>query len=141
MYYPVELRLSNYKPLLLEEGMLIPSIKYLEDEDSYIELWEVTEEMVRRYSPEEFFSEFGYPVELSLLDDYDHVIAEHDQIAWWDNDTDKLEYLTLKYINNILREDEGYVEVDVDSFYVTADILEPKLFEDKVILRRFREIE
>ena len=136
MYYIGKLVVKNYKPLLLEEGMLFVDHINPIDEEGYLQLWESTKWQCSVIKSEDFFFSYGYPVELYLVDQDEEPIAEHGQIAWWnDRKTEQLSNITLKQINHLLKEWDGIVEIDIDEFYAENDIMEPKLFEGKVILR------
>jgi hypothetical protein len=94
--------------------------------EPYIELWEleeVPEDM------DEFMSKNGAPVELVIIDDEGGILASHDEIGWWDEGVDSDEYrnITLDDINYILRELDGYVDIQVDEYGVV-------LIEDTVVL-------
>ena len=140
MYIPAELTIKNYKPLLLEKGMLFVTTHRVSEDDIYPEIWEITERQIRTHLPEEFFSIYGYPVELYLQDEDEKSIADHDEIAWWnDGKTEELRNITLKDINKTFELNGGILELDVDEFYASMDINIPKMFEGKVILKELTE--
>ena len=78
---------------------------------------------------DEFMSKHGAPVELVIINDEGEMLASHDEIGWWDDGDDSDEYreVTLDDINYILRELDGYVDIEVDEYGVI-------LIEDKVVL-------
>jgi hypothetical protein len=126
MWYPAEISLSSYLPTELEEGMLFINRISVGVIEPYIELWEleeVPEDM------DEFMSKNGAPVELVIIDDEGGILASHDEIGWWDEGVDSDEYrnITLDDINYILRELDGYVDIQVDEYGVV-------LIEDTVVL-------
>ena len=126
MWYPAEISLSSYLPTELEEGMLFINRISVGVIEPYIELWEleeVPEDM------DEFMSKNGAPVELVIIDDEGGILASHDEISWWDEGADSDEYrnITLDDINYLLRELDGYVDIQVDEYGVV-------LVEDTVIL-------
>jgi hypothetical protein len=126
MWYPAEISLSSYLPKELEEGMLFINRISVGVIEPYIELWEleeVPEDM------DEFMSKNGAPVELVIIDDEGGILASHDEIGWWDEGVDSDEYrnITLDDINYLLRELDGYVDIQVDEYGVV-------LLEDRVIL-------
>jgi hypothetical protein len=126
MWYPAEISLSSYLPTELEEGMLFINRISVGVIEPYIELWEleeVPEDM------DEFMSKNGAPVELVIIDDEGGILASHDEIGWWDEGADSDEYrnITLDDINYLLRELDGYVDIQVDEYGVV-------LVEDTVIL-------
>ncbi len=73
----------------------------------------------------------GAPVELAIVDEDGDLLASHDEIGWWDDGDDVDEYreVTIDDINYILREFEGYVDIEIDD--ENNDVI---LVEDKVIL-------
>ena len=126
MWYPAEISLSSYLPKELEEGMLFINRISVGVIEPYIALWEleeVPEDM------DEFMSKNGAPVELVIIDDEGGILASHDEIGWWDEGADSDEYrnITLDDINYLLRELDGYVDIQVDEYGVV-------LLEDRVIL-------
>jgi hypothetical protein len=126
MWYPAEISLSSYLPTELEEGMLFINRISVGVIEPYIELWEleeVPEDM------DEFMSKNGAPVELVIIDDEGGILASHDEIGWWDEGVDSDEYrnITLDDINYLLRELDGYVDIQVDEYGVV-------LIEDTVVL-------
>lgn len=128
MWYPAEIVLKSYLPLELEEGMLFVNRIFIGVVEPYVELWELEE------IPEDmddFMSKNGAPVELAIIDDEGHVIATHDEIGWWDEgeDTDELRDVTLDDINYILRELDGYVDIEYDE--IDDDFV---VYEDKIVL-------
>jgi hypothetical protein len=60
----------------------------------------------------------------------------HDNIAWWDEGehTDELRDITLKDINYIFKEFDGYVDVQLDD-----DEEEILMYENKIVLTFFTE--
>jgi hypothetical protein len=94
--------------------------------EPYIELFELEE------VPEDadvFMAKHGAPVELVIIDEDGDLLASHDEIGWWDEGEDSDEYreVTLDDINYILRELDGYVDIEVDEHGVI-------LMEDRVVL-------
>lgn len=127
MWYPAEIVLKSYLPLELEEGMLFVNRISVGVIEPYVELWEleeVPEDM------DEFMAKHGAPVELFIIDENENILATHDEIAWWDEGehTDELREITLDDINYLLRELDGYVDIDIDEDYG------PTIYEDKVVL-------
>jgi hypothetical protein len=127
MWYPAEISLSSYLPDELEEGMLFInriSVGVIEPYIELFELEEIPEDM------DEFMSKNGAPVELVIIDDEGGLLASHDEIAWWDEGDDSDEYrdITLDDINYILREFDGYVDIEYDEDEGIT------IIEDKVVL-------
>lgn len=128
MWYPAEISLSSYLPDELEVGMLFINRISVGVIEPYIELFELEE------LPEDsdaFMVRFGAPVELVIIDDDENIIATHEEIGWWDEGEHSDEYrdITLDDINYILRELDGYVDVEYDE--VEDDFV---ILNDKVIL-------
>ena len=126
MWYPAEISLSSYLPSELEVGMLFINRISVGVIEPYIELFELEE------VPEDadaFMAKHGAPVELVIIDDEGGLLASHDEIGWWDDGDDSDEYrdVTLDDINYLLRELDGYVDIEVDEYGVIH-------IEDKVIL-------
>ena len=126
MWYPAEISLSSYLPTELEEGMLFINRISVGVIEPYIELFEL-EELPE--NSDEFMSKHGAPVELVIIDDEGGLLASHDEIGWWDDGDDSDEYrdVTLDDINYLLRELDGYVDIEVDGHGVIH-------IEDKVVL-------
>lgn len=127
MWYPAEISLSSYLPPELEVGMLFTNRISVGVVEPYIELFELEE------VPEDadvFMAKHGAPVELVIIDEDGDVLASHDDIGWWDEGEDSDEYreVTLDDINYLLREFDGYVDIEFDD---EEDIV---LIEGKVVL-------
>ena len=126
MWMSAEISLSSYLPSELEEGMLFTNRISVGVIDPYIELFELEE------VPEDadaFMAKNGAPVELIIIDDEGGLLASHDEIGWWDEGDDSDEYreVTLDDINYLLRELDGYVDIEIDEYGVI-------LIEDRVVL-------
>tara|TARA_R110000868_G_scaffold25451_3_gene99475 strand:- start:36 stop:446 length:411 start_codon:yes stop_codon:yes gene_type:complete len=129
MWYPAEIVLKSYLPTELEVGMLFINRISVGVIEPYVELFELEE------LPEDsdaFMAKHGCPVELAIVDDEEDLLASHDEIGWWDDGEDSDEYrdITLDDINYILRECEGYVDIQIEDgedFFVM-------FIEDKVVL-------
>lgn len=128
MWFPAEISLSSYLPDELEEGMLFINRISVGVIEPYIELFEL-EEIPE--DPEAFMVKHGAPIDLLIIDDEGRIIASHDQIGWWDEgeDTDELREITLDDINYILRELDGYVDIEYDE--IEDDFV---MYEDKIVL-------
>lgn len=129
MWYPAEIVLKSYLPPELEVGMLFTNRISVGVIEPFIELFEL-EEIPE--DPDAFMAKHGVPVELAIIDDDGDLLATHDEIGWWDEgeDTDELRDITLDDINYLLRECEGYVDIqieDEEDFFVV-------FMEDKVVL-------
>jgi hypothetical protein len=129
MWYPAEIVLKSYLPSELEAGMLFINRISVGVIEPYVELFEL-EELPE--DPDAFMAKHGVPVELAIIDDDEDLLATHDEIGWWDEGehTDELRDITLDDINYLLRECEGYVDIqieDEEDFFVV-------FIEDKVVL-------
>lgn len=128
MWYPAEISLSSYMPPELEVGMLFINRISVGVVDPYIELFELEE------VPEDadvFMANNGAPVKVIIITPEDgNVRATQDEIGWWDEGEDSDEYreVTLDDINYLLREFDGYVDIEFDD---DEDIV---LIEGKVVL-------
>ena len=127
MWYPAEISLSSYLPDELQEGMLFINRISVGVVEPYIELFELEE------VPEDadaFMAKNGAPVELIIIDDEGGLLASHDEIGWWDDGDGSDEYrdVTLDDINYILRELDGYIDIEVDENYGVV------LIEDRVVI-------
>ena len=127
MWYPAEIVFNSYLPSELEVGMLFVNRISVGVIEPYVELFEL-EEIPENM--DEFMSKHGAPIELGIIDEEENIIATHDDIGWWDEgeDTDELRDVTLEDINYILRELDGYVDVDVDDDFI------PIMYDDKIVL-------
>lgn len=126
MWYPAEISLSSYMPPELEVGMLFINRISVGVVEPYIELFELEE------VPEDadtFMAKHGAPVQLVINDEDGDILATHDEIGWWDDGEDSDEYrdITLDDINYLLRELDGYVDIETDEYGVV-------LVEDRIIL-------
>ena len=128
MWMPAEISLSSYLPPELEVGMLFINRISVGVIDPYIELFELEE------VPEDadaFMANNGAPVKMIIITPEDgNVRAAQDEIGWWDEGEDSDEYreVTLDDINFLLRECDGYVDIEFDD---DEDIV---LIEGKVVL-------
>ena len=130
MWYPAEIVLKSYLPLELEEGMLFINRISVGVIEPYIELWELDE---FPGNMDEFMAKHGAPVELFIIDENENILATHDEIGWWDEGehTDELREITLDDINYLLRELDGYVDIDIDD---EEESVYPVIYEGKVVL-------
>ena len=127
MWYPAEFAIESYLPDELQEGMLFINRISVGVIEPYIELFELKE------VPEDqdaFMTKHGAPVELVIIDEDNDVLARHNEIGWWDEGDDSDEYrdVTLDDINYLLRELDGYIDIEVDENYGVV------LIEDRVVI-------
>jgi hypothetical protein len=116
---------KNYVPLSLEIGMW-----YINKNNQVYILDKLP------HNQEEYIQENGYPIELMLSNENDNVVLhlsleDINNIAWWDegDHTDEFRDITIKDINDIFENVDGYISVLVDD--ETEEIV---LEEDKPIL-------
>jgi hypothetical protein len=123
---PAEISLSSYLPSELEVGMLFVNRISVGVMDPYVELFELEE------VPEDadaFMAKNGAPVEILIINDQGDILASQDEIGFWDDgdDTDEYRDVTLDDINYLLRELDGYVDIEFDKYGVF-------IIEDRVVL-------
>jgi hypothetical protein len=124
MWKLCEIVLKSYLPKELEEDMIFVNRISVGVIDPYIELFMLEE------VPEDddaFMSKYGAPVELIIVDENNNVHAIQDNIGWWEDEEELIE-ITLEDINYILREYDGYIDVEFDE---NEDIV---LYDNKVVL-------
>lgn len=127
MWYPAEIAVKSYLPPELEVGMLFVNRISVGVIEPFVELFELDE---LPEDPDAFMSRHGVPVELAIIDESGNLLASHDEIGWWDEGehTDELRDITLDDINYLLREFDGYVDIEYDE---DEGIV---FMEDKVVL-------
>ena len=127
MWFAAEIVLRSYLPDELQEGMLFTNRISVGVVDPYVELFEL-EEIPE--DPDAFMAKHGAPVELVIIDESGNLLASHDEIGWWDEGehTDELRDITLDDINYLLREFDGYIDIEYDE---DEGIV---FMEDKVVL-------
>lgn len=135
MWYTGEIILESYLPLELEEGMLFVNRISVGVIEPYIELWQLEE------IPEDmdlFLTTNGAPVKIYIIDTDNEILATEDEIGWMDEGehTDELRDVTLDDINLILREYEGYLDIEIDD--EDEDFL-PIVIDGKVIISIYEE--
>ena len=131
MWYTGEIVLKSYLPFTLEEGMLFVNRISVGIMEPYVELWALEE------VPEDadaFMATNGAPVELFIIDDDEELLATEEQLGWWDEGqhTDELREISLDDINYLLRECDGYIDIEISDETEDPGVI---LFEDRVILR------
>lgn len=113
MWMSAEIVLRSYLPPELEVGMLFTNRISVGVMEPYIELFEL-EEIPE--DPDAFMAKNGAPVDLGIIDSDGRPVAIDHEIGWWDDGDDVDEYreVTLDDINYILRELDGYVDIEYD---------------------------
>ncbi len=134
MFYPAELAYRNYMPDELKPGMLFMNILHQGTVKETVEVWildKVPQEKDR------FLSENGAPIELYVMDEEGEVLAEPDEIAWFDLGEAfmTLTDISLKEINIILNEYDGIVEIEISDEDYEEGWVSPSYQMDKVTLR------
>jgi hypothetical protein len=134
MYYPAELVYKNYMPDELESGMLFMKILHPGTVKELIELW--TLDRVPQ-DKDRFLSENGAPIELFIADEEGEVLAEPEEIAWFDLGEAfmTLTDISLKELNIILNEYDGLVEIEISDEDYEEGYVSPSYQMDKVTLR------
>jgi len=134
MYYPAELVYKNYMPDELTSGMLFMKILHPGTVKELVELW--TLDRVPQ-DKDKFLSENGAPVELFIIDEEGDVLAEPEEIAWFDLGEAfmTLTDISLKELNIILNEHDGLVEIEINDEDYEEGYVSPTLQMNKVTLR------
>lgn len=138
MWYTGEIIMKSYLPSELEEGMLFVNRISVGILEPYVELWELDDDI-----PEDvdaFMAKHGAPVELFIIDFDEEILAYEEEFGWWDEGyhTEDLREITLDDINLILREYEGYVEIEMEE---DDDSLIPVYYDEEIVLRLPQEDE
>jgi len=138
MFYPAELAYRNYMPDELESGMLFMKILHQGTIKESVEVW--TLDRVPQ-DKDRFLSENGAPIELYVMDEEGEVLAEPDEIAWFDLGEAfmTLTDISLKEINIILNEYDGIVEIEISDEDYEEGWVSPSYQMDKVTLRFLTE--
>lgn len=146
MFALAELVLKSYKPVKLEPGMWFIQKFRTGTRWEHSELFELKQVPANE---QEFIDKNGYPVEPYIIGEDDQILAEPDEIGWWDEGehTDEYRDITLKDINFILNEFDGEVAIEVDYMSYDSDIddegkdviypediIVPITHEDRVVL-------
>lgn len=134
MFYPAELAYRNYMPDELKPGMLFMNILHQGTVKETVEVWildKVPQEKDR------FLSENGAPIELYVMDEEGELLAEPEEIAWFDLGEAfmTLTDISLKEINIILNEYDGIVEIEISDEDYEEGWVSPSYQMDKVTLR------
>lgn len=148
MFALAELVLKSYKPVKLEVGMWFIQKFQTATRWEHSEIFEL-QQIPKDGSDEEFFKKNGYPVYPYIIGEDDEVLAEPEEIGWWDDGEHVDEYrdITLKDINFIINEFDGQIAIECDYMGYDSDVddegqdivypedkLVPILYADKVVL-------
>ena len=146
MFALAELVLKSYKPTQLAVGMWFIQKFQTGTRWEHSEVFEL--DTVPK-NEQEFLDKNGYPVEPYIIGENEQILAEPDEIGWWDegDHTDEYRDITLKDINVIINEFDGHVAIEVDymgydpdidaegnEIVYPEDIQVPVTYEDKVVL-------
>lgn len=146
MFALAELVLKSYKPVKLEIGMWFIQKFQTGTRWEHSEVFEL--DTVPK-NEQEFLDKNGYPVEPYIIGADEEILAEPDEIGWWDEGehTDEYRDITLKDINMIINEFDGQIAIEVDymgydpdidaegnEVVYPEDIQVPVTYEDKVVL-------
>lgn len=138
MWIAVELVVKSYLVDQLEKGMLFLNILHPSTEKQTYEIFSL--DRVPR-DEQAFLALNGYPVEFSIVFE-EKEIANHSQIGWFDfgEQVDFLTEISLKEINIILNEFDGWLDIEIDDeSYELYDLIVTVLKEEKVLLRFYEE--
>jgi hypothetical protein len=143
MYDIVKLIFEPYIPDKLQSGM------WFLHKDRY-DVLSIRELKAPPFNEENFIAENGYPVKPYLIDEGNpnlnngYIVAFPQQIGWWDEGehSDELYDVTIKEINRILEEDDGYVCVELECENCEEyEKIVPLLYNDKVTLRSLTDVQ
>lgn len=130
MFIEAKLVPKSYKPLKLEKGMLFVTIQ---NESIHIHELNFIPRDVELYTQLN-----GWPVELYIVYEGNpnlkefEILATPEQIGWFDkgNDSDELSDITVKQINIIFSDYQGYLAIEMDYYKE-----KPTLYDNKVTIR------
>jgi hypothetical protein len=143
MYDIVKLIFEPYIPDKLQPGM------WFLHRDKF-DVLSIREMKAPPFNEENYIAENGYPVKPYLIDEGNpnlnngYIVAFPDQIGWWDEGehSDELYDITIKEINRILEEDDGYVCVELECENCEEyEKIVPLLYSDKVTLRSLTDVQ
>jgi len=138
MFVEAQLVFKSYKPLKLEVGML-----FLIQGQYETYLHKLEKMPIGFLTDEDYFREYGYPVEMYIIDpgnpnlDEEVIIATPEQIGWFDkgDSAESVSDITLKNINRIISGYDGYLLVEMFEDDEDEDYLYPILYDNKVTIR------
>lgn len=127
MWIEVNLKTSFYQPEKLEAGAWFMNSLYPGSDREYVELWELEVDV-----PDEDYDEFvqvnGYPVEILFTmemqnpDEPDDIIVFSENIGWvYDTESETMDVIDLKFINNVIAHYGGKVFLLIDEFLYDDD--------------------
>lgn len=136
--YQARLVFKQYIPKKLELGMLF--VIEVEGKPQLVEINRVLASL------EETVNEFGYPVEMYIVeeDHYDDVIAYPQDLGWFNEDPEEetLKPFSLKEANFILLEYDGLLEIVIhEAPFDDNEFIIPKYVDQKVIINYIKDDE
>ena len=137
MWYNAELVLKSYNPDELEVGMFFFTLITIGVIDTIPEIW-MLEELPE--DKDAFLSKNGAPVELYIIDEDDDILAMPNEIGWYDegDDSEDLEDISLKQLNKIIQDSNGWLMVEIDKD-TPEDEIAPIMIDNKVIIRHLED--
>jgi len=138
MWIAVQLAYHHYSPDDIKNDTLFMNrINYSTDKE-IIELWTLDDDMLSLLEYDNIIENYGYPVLPYLIDENNKIIAEPDQLGWWDagDITDELIPFGIKEMNFIMQEFDGLLEIFVDEELLEKNEIEP-IFEEGLVIMRF----
>jgi len=138
MWIAVQLGYHHYSPDDIKNDTLFMNrINYSTDKE-IIELWTLDDDMLSLLEYDNIIENYGYPVLPYLIDENNKIIAEPDQLGWWDSGdiTDELIPFGIKEMNFIMQEFDGLLEIFVDEELLEKNEIEP-IFEEGLVIMRF----
>jgi len=140
MFILAELVLKSYKPTKLEPGM------WFVQKFQTGTKWELSEVFVLDKVPQDeqdFINRNGYPVHPYIIGEDDEILAEPEEIGWWDEgeETDEYRDITINDVNLIINDFDGEIVIegewfgyDDDECQYPEDKFFPTLYAEKVVL-------
>ena len=115
MFILAELVLKSYKPTKLEPGM------WFVQKFQTGTKWELSEVFVLDKVPQDeqdFINRNGYPVHPYIIGEDDEILAEPEEIGWWDEgeETDEYRDITINDINLIINDFDGEIVIEGEWF-------------------------
>lgn len=136
MYYPAQLIFKSYIPFELKKGMLFINVLHSGTFKETYELWTLKE---IPSDINKFLEQNGAPIDLFIIDEDEEntILASPEEIGWFDfgEEISILTDISLKELNIILNEYDGYVDIDIDEEDYENGIITPLQEQNKVVLK------
>jgi hypothetical protein len=134
MYVTAELVYKSYIPDELKKGMFFFNLLYPGTDKAQVEIFEL---QTIPNDIEACYVNNGYPLDFLIIEEGNLnsseiiILATQDQIGWWDEgeDSEDLYEITLKELNMVFNDYNGYLNINIE-----GHTGEPEILEDKVIL-------